>query len=77
MRNGRFEIGRWLFRSSGSKPGFFRIGETEAVLRQGETVPEDRDKFTMSTMMGQMVGRAALTKAVGRGRESRLMSWPL
>ena len=40
---------------------------TEAVLRLGGTMPDDIEKFPMSTMMGQMVGRAALTKAVGMG----------
>lgn len=34
------EIGRKLLRSSGSRPGFLKMGVIEAVLRQAGTIPE-------------------------------------
>jgi len=42
--NGKFEIGRKLFRLLGSEPGFLRIGDTVAVLRDEGTIPVVREE---------------------------------
>lgn len=41
---GRFEMGRRLLKLVGSKPGFFRMGVTVAVLSEIGTVPEVREE---------------------------------
>lgn len=46
---------------------FFRIGVTEAVLRDVETVAVDREELIMDVMMGEIEGRQDLTRTVGMG----------
>lgn len=41
---GKFEMGRRLLKSLGSRPGFLRIGVTVAVLSDEGTVPEVREE---------------------------------
>ena len=40
LRKGKLEISRWLCKSSGSRPGFLRMGVTEAVLKVDGTKPD-------------------------------------
>lgn len=51
----------------GSEPGYFRIGVTEAVLRDVGTVAVDREELIMDVMMGEIEGRQDLTRTVGMG----------
>lgn len=46
---------------------FFRIGVTEAVLRDVGTVAVDREELIMDVMMGEIEGRQDLTRTVGMG----------
>ena len=66
-RKGRFEIGRKLFRSLGSRPGFLSIGVIIADLRGARIEPEEREECMMSVMSGKREGRWSLTRFVGRG----------
>lgn len=54
-------------KSFGSRPGFFRIGVTAAILRDEGTVPEMREEWIMSVMRGDREGREVLIRGVGRG----------
>lgn len=44
----------------------------EAVLKQEGTIPDDREELMMSVMMGQRVGRQALTSTVGMGSREQV-----
>ena len=50
LGKGRLEIGRWLWRSSGSRPGVLRMGVTEAILKLVGTMPGAREALMMTTM---------------------------
>ncbi|MEQ2185859.1 hypothetical protein GOODEAATRI_022493 [Goodea atripinnis] len=65
--NGRFERRRKLLRLLESKPCFFSIGVTAAVLRAEGTTPVVREECIMSVIKGDKEGRVTLTRIVGRG----------
>ena len=71
-RNGRFEIGRKLLRSLGSKPGFLNIRVIIADLRGAGIEPEEREECMMSVMSGKREGGWSLTRFVGRGSRLRV-----
>lgn len=50
-----------------SRPGLLKKGVTEAVLMLEGTVPDSREELIMFIMMGQMVSKRVLSKAVGMG----------
>ena len=64
---GKLEMGRRLLKSLGSEPGFFRMGMTAAVLKEGGTIPVESEEWMMAEMRGSREGRQDLTRGVGRG----------
>ena len=56
-----------MFGSSGSRPGFFRVGITAAILKPEGTTPESSEQLMMVAIEGQMTGRQVFTKVVGIG----------
>ena len=52
---------------SGSRPGFFSTGVTDASFREEGTSPEDREEFTVVVMRVERVGRQAFRSVVGSG----------
>ena len=66
-RKGRFQIGLKLLGLSGLSPGFFRIGVIAAILRDGGTMPEDREEVIVVVMSEERAGSQALTKLEGMG----------
>ena len=53
-RNDSLEIGLWLFRTDGSRLGFFRRGWMMACLKPEGKVPVDRDVFMMARTWGEI-----------------------
>ena len=51
--------------SSGSEPGFLRVGMTAAIFKLDGTTPEARDALMMFTIGWQRMGRQAFTRVVG------------
>ena len=60
-----------------SRPGFLRMGVTEAVLKVDGTMPDSRDELIMSTMRGHRAGREDFTRVVGMGSREQVeaLAW--
>ena len=73
---GRLEIGWYLCKSSGSRPGFLKMGVTEAVLKMDITMPDSRDELIMSRV-AHRAGREDFTSVVGMGSRKQVeaLAW--
>lgn len=64
---GKLDMGRRLLKLVGSRPGFFRMGVTKAVLSEGGTEPELREEWIISVMRGASEEQQDLTRVEGSG----------
>ena len=64
---GRPDTGLKFFKISESRLAFFSSGVTYARFRVLQNSPEERERLTMSVMMGSRVVRHFLSIHVGRG----------
>lgn len=67
LRNGRLDIGQNFLSSSVSRLGDFRMGVTEAVLKEEGTKPDTTEELIMSTIRGHRAGKHAFSRAQGMG----------
>ena len=63
----KFEIGRKLLKTSGSKQAFLINGDRIASLRSSGMSPHERDKLIIAVMIGTKTSMQSLIILVGTG----------